>query len=267
MRTILVSILCLSVISAFAAEQKNKNKGGQKGGGGPAGHQQTHVSGAKVHKGNVNLQPQHNLSPMQKNTNLTNKHITNKNISKTNVTNKTVNKTFNKTVNKNITHFNLGNKPHPNIPAAKFQAGVHIHNSHMWVGPRYVVFRNYVPIWHDQVWWVGHHSNFVFVFGAPYYWDAGYWYPAWGYYPGATYYYEGPIYASSPTVTPEDMVANVQSALQQQTNAEGQPYYQGEIDGVLGPQTRAAIASYQQDHGLYTTSAIDEPTLDSLGLS
>jgi len=262
MRTILVSILCLSVVSAFAEQQKNKNKGGQQHGG-PSGHQQAqHVSGAKVHKGNVNLNPslhtQHNL-----NANVTNKHITNKNISNTKVTNKTVNKT----VNKNITHFNLGNKPHPNIPAAKFQAGVHIQNSHMWVGPRYTVFRNYVPVWHDQVWWVGHHSNFVFVFGAPYYWDAGYWYPAWGYYPGAVYYYEGPIYASSPTVTPENMVANVQSALQQQTNADGQPYYQGEIDGVLGPQTRAAIASYQQDHGLYTTSAVDEPTLDSLGLS
>ena len=28
---------------------------------------------------------------------------------------------------------------------------------------------------------------------------------------------------------------------------------------------RAALADYQRDHGLYTTSAIDEPTLASLG--
>jgi peptidoglycan hydrolase-like protein with peptidoglycan-binding domain len=57
------------------------------------------------------------------------------------------------------------------------------------------------------------------------------------------------------------VIANVQGALQQQG------YYQGEVDGLLGPQTRAALANYQRNHGLYMTSAIDRPTLESLGIS
>jgi peptidoglycan hydrolase-like protein with peptidoglycan-binding domain len=53
----------------------------------------------------------------------------------------------------------------------------------------------------------------------------------------------------------------VQAALQQQG------YYRSEVDGLLGPLTRAAIADYQRDHGLYLTSAIDRPTLESLGIA
>ena len=42
---------------------------------------------------------------------------------------------------------------------------------------------------------------------------------------------------------------------------------EGEVDGVLGPITRAALGHYQRDNSLYTTEAIDEPTLRSLGMS
>ena len=34
-----------------------------------------------------------------------------------------------------------------------------------------------------------------------------------------------------------------------------------EVDGLLGPLTRDATADYQRDHGLYETTAIDQPTL------
>jgi len=44
-------------------------------------------------------------------------------------------------------------------------------------------------------------------------------------------------------------------------------YYKGEVDGLLGPMTREALTAYQADQGLATTAAIDEPTLDSLGMS
>jgi len=44
-------------------------------------------------------------------------------------------------------------------------------------------------------------------------------------------------------------------------------YYRGEVDGLLGPLTREALTAYQADQGLATTAAIDEPTLDSLGLA
>jgi Putative peptidoglycan-binding domain-containing protein len=97
-------------------------------------------------------------------------------------------------------------------------------------------------------------NNITFVFGAPYYWNAGYWFPAWGYNPNAYYAWDGPIYAHN-RLPPDQVIANVQSALQQQG------YYRGEVDGLIGPLTRGAIADYQRDHGLYTTSTIDQPTL------
>jgi peptidoglycan hydrolase-like protein with peptidoglycan-binding domain len=43
-------------------------------------------------------------------------------------------------------------------------------------------------------------------------------------------------------------------------------YYKGEVDGLLGPLTREALTGYQADNGLYSTAAIDEPTLASLGM-
>jgi hypothetical protein len=98
------------------------------------------------------------------------------------------------------------------------------------------------------------------VFGGPYYWNSGYWFPAWGYDPGAYYAYDGPIYAYN-NLPPDQVIANVQAALQQQG------YYHGEVDGLLGPLTRDAIANYQRDHGLYMTSTIDQPTLESLGMA
>jgi hypothetical protein len=41
-------------------------------------------------------------------------------------------------------------------------------------------------------------------------------------------------------------------------------YYQGPIDGVVGPGTRAAIASYQRDNELPPTGVIDSNLLNSL---
>jgi N-acetylmuramoyl-L-alanine amidase len=52
--------------------------------------------------------------------------------------------------------------------------------------------------------------------------------------------------------------------VQEQLAAAG--YYDGPIDGLLGPMTREAIAAYQADNGLAITSAIDEPTLATMGL-
>jgi hypothetical protein len=158
-------------------------------------------------------------------------------------------------------HFDLASKPNPKIPAVTFKEGVRIQGSQNWKGASYAAFRAYHPEWHDRDWWRDHHTRIVFVFGGWYFWNAGYWYPAWGYDPYAYYAYDGPIYAGSVEMDPGQVVANVQAALQ------AQGYYQGEIDGILGPLTRAAVARWQQDNGLYVTSAIDEPTLESLGLA
>jgi peptidoglycan hydrolase-like protein with peptidoglycan-binding domain len=98
------------------------------------------------------------------------------------------------------------------------------------------------------------------VLGGWYYWHANYWYPAWGYRPEDAYVYDGPIYAFN-NLEPDQVVANVQGTLQQLG------YYGGPITGVLDQDTRDAIANYQRDHGLYITSAIDEPTLAFLGMA
>ena len=160
-------------------------------------------------------------------------------------------------------HFNLPSKSKPATsvaPAVTFQQNRRIQGSDSWTGSNYQAFRNYRSEWHDRDWWRHNHSRIVFVFGGPYYWNSGYWYPAWGYDSNAYYAYDGPIYGYN-NLPPDQVIANVQSALQQQG------YYHGEVDGLLGPQTRAAIADYQRDRGLYITSAIDQPTLESLGMA
>jgi len=158
-------------------------------------------------------------------------------------------------------HFNLATKPNPAIASARFRANNQIQGSRNWQGQHYQAFRAYRSQWHDRGWWGSHYNRIILIGGGYYYWDGGYWYPAWGYNPGYSYYpYDGPIYAYN-DLPPDQVVANVQTALQEQG------YYHGEVDGLLGPLTRAAIADYQRDHGLYITSAVDEPTLASLGMA
>ena len=127
-------------------------------------------------------------------------------------------------------------------------------------GQQYAAFRNYHAQWHDRGWWRSHYDRIVFVNGGWYYWDAGYWFPAWGYDSYAYYPYDGPIYAYN-GLAPDQVIADVQAQLQR----DG--YYDGPIDGILGPMTRDAIAAFQANNGLEVTSTIDEPTLSTLGFS
>ena len=50
--------------------------------------------------------------------------------------------------------------------------------------------------------------------------------------------------------------------IQQKLQAES--LYQGKVDGMLGPQTRRALADYQKQNGLRVTANIDRQTRDSL---
>jgi len=126
-------------------------------------------------------------------------------------------------------------------------------------GQRYWAFRSYNRQWHDRSWWRSHYTRIIFVNSGWWYWNAGYWFPAWGYAPYVSYVYDGPIYAYN-GLSPDQVTVNVQ----EQLAAAG--YYDGPIDGILGPMTREAIAAYQADNGLAITSAIDEPTLATMGL-
>ncbi len=160
-----------------------------------------------------------------------------------------------------IKQMEIKTAPKPNIASETFVEGKHIKGSEKWEGKQYAAFKMYKAEKHEHNWWKHHHTTIILIGGGYYYWNAGYWCPAWGYDDAYSYYpYDGPIYTASAEIPPDQVIANVQTSLQ------AQGYYHGEVDGLLGPLTRAAIAGYQQDHGLYVTSAIDEPTLAALGM-
>jgi len=126
--------------------------------------------------------------------------------------------------------------------------------------------RNHENHWRDRHhhghdWWRNHCDAIVLVNWGYWGWYDGWWYPAWGYDPYYSYYdYNGPIYGYD-GLQPEEVIANVQAALQQLG------YYANAVDGVLGSATEAAIANYQRDYGLPVTGAIDPATVRSLGLT
>lgn len=121
-------------------------------------------------------------------------------------------------------------------------------------------FRRHWHEWHDRNWWHDHCETIVFVTTGYYFLDGSYWYPAYGYDPLQNYYdYDGPVYTYS-NLLPDEVIANVQTALQDAG------YYYGQITGSLSVDTRAAIANFQRDYGLQITGAIDEATVEALGL-
>lgn len=140
--------------------------------------------------------------------------------------------------------------------------------------------------WHDCNWWRNHYTV-VFISTGWYFWDAGWWYPAWGYDPYYEYGYDAPLYSAydgSPVqnydnsdvaaATPEPNeygnsgggdYASREVVMRVQTELKRSGYYYGDIDGDLGPVTRAAIANYQRDHHLAVNASIDAATLRQIG--
>ncbi len=134
--------------------------------------------------------------------------------------------------------------------------GIRSNNNNSWEEARRRNHRSH----HHRDWWRSRYTRFA-LFGTGYYfWDNGYWFPAYGYDSAYnTYAYDEPIYGYN-DLEPGQVIASVQTELQRLG------YYRYAVDGQMGPATRAAIANYQRDTGLSITSAIDEPTLQSLGL-
>jgi Putative peptidoglycan binding domain len=142
--------------------------------------------------------------------------------------------------------------------------------------------------WHRD--WDRHRAHFdhnrVFVFINGFWWGL---YP-WDYYPGYAYgypyddynsypdaYYNGYPYSYYDSAYPSDYndqpnyagsqqsVANATvSAVQSELAKIG--YYNGAIDGLLGDETEAALARYQQDQDLSVTGTVNAATLQSLGI-
>lgn len=111
-------------------------------------------------------------------------------------------------------------------------------------------------------------SGFSLTFGTGYA-GRGYYYGP----PNSAYYYERPEvrYYATREAAPREYFRNesyqggqVNSSVQRELSRRG--YYRGYVDGQIGPQSRRAIATYQQDHGLRPTGYIDSSLLNSLGI-
>ena len=195
---------------------------------------------------------------LQRNTDITN----NVNVNRNNVN---VNKvTVNRESVARIQAQNVNFRAVPNtaINSVRYNPAYRIAAANNWVGPRYDVFRTYQPVWHDRNYYTSTYARVSLIAGGWYYFNNGYWAPAWGYDESASYYpYDGPIYAGPSGRPADQVVADVQGVLKEQG------YYKGEIDGLVGPQTREALTAYQEAAGLPPTASIDEPTLESLGLA
>jgi hypothetical protein len=106
---------------------------------------------------------------------------------------------------------------------------------------------------------------FAFGVGLPLAYSAGYYAAAPGYAAYQQPVYQGQIVAETAPgrIAPSTGGAaarSVQAALQ------NRGYYNGQIDGVFGPDSQAAIARFQQANGLAVTGLINSPTLKALNL-
>jgi putative peptidoglycan binding protein len=275
MKRLLTLTCCVGLASLVGAAKQDNDQNLQKkkgGGNGPVQQQVVTPQSGKKFKttgtGIQNFQQPGTVGHLNQGSNKFHKLQGQGNLS-SNASTTSFNKTKNLTVNKNFKfqkqHFNLQTNNKQIVinkyKTVNFNGNYKIAGAYKWKGPKYSVFVNYHPLWQSQWWWSHHYNHIVFIYGGWYYWNSNYWYPAWGYAPDSIYVYDGPIYASSPSEDPGQVVANVQSALQQQG------YYQGDIDGILGPETRAALAEYQTAQGIEPTGAVDEPTLETLGMA
>jgi hypothetical protein len=102
-------------------------------------------------------------------------------------------------------------------------------------------------------------------FGYPYYSSYSYWpYAYHGSYPYSYYedypytysYYNEPAYGYDAS-----LVAQVQERL------ADLGYYDGVIDGIMGPQTRAAISAYENTHNIVVDRTISSRLVARMGLS
>jgi hypothetical protein len=159
--------------------------------------------------------------------------------------------------------------------------------------------RNHAFAQHDGNWhhdWDKRHAHFdhnrVFVFVNGFWWGL---YP-WDYYPyyasgdypydyngsypydnsGYPYDYYGGYYPyddyqdnndNDSTGAASDQYATNPTVSAVQSELAKLGYYNGAVDGVVGDQTQAALARYQQDSDLSVTGTLNAPTLQSLGLT
>jgi hypothetical protein len=99
------------------------------------------------------------------------------------------------------------------------------------------------------------------------YWDAG---PYWGGYGGGywggygdPYSYDYPYYG----YYNYEVAPSVRTIVAVQKELAKLGYYHGQIDGIVGPETRKAISWFQSFDKLFVSGRIDDPTLKALQIS
>jgi len=151
------------------------------------------------------------------------------------------------------------------------------------------VFAQHSANWHrnwnhnTDHWWNGHRCHWfngswvVFDVGFWPWWGWPYWDPYYYYGYGYGYgyndypygygydqnYYYGEQYYDENGYADQGGYSTI-AAVQQRLSHDG--YYRGQIDGVFGSQTRAALAEFQSNHGLQVTGTLTNDTLAALGL-
>jgi len=131
---------------------------------------------------------------------------------------------------------------------------------HVWHGHRCHFFNGSWVIFDVGFWpWWG------WPYWDPYYYYGyGYGYGSYGYpYGYDSNYYYGEQYDDQNGYADQSSNSTV-AAVQERLAREG--YYRGQIDGIVGPETRRAIARYQSNHGLRVNGNLTPDTLGALGL-
>ena len=120
-----------------------------------------------------------------------------------------------------------------------------------------------------------YYSGSRYYYGGPgYYYGAGSSYPYYGYYsswPYASYgnypysYYVG--YSNAYSYYQPGYGYDTATVAAVQRRLGGLGYYHGMVDGVMGPQTRGAIAAFESRHGMSVDGMITTRLLDRIGLA
>ncbi len=67
-----------------------------------------------------------------------------------------------------------------------------------------------------------------------------------------------------PSASSAEHQVSAEQVKQAQNELKRQGLYKGTIDGIIGPQTKSAIAEFQKKQGLQQTSSLDQQTMERL---
>jgi hypothetical protein len=158
--------------------------------------------------------------------------------------------------------------------SANWHPGWDRHRDHWWnghccrfVNGSWVIFDfGFYPWWpYSYPYGYGYPYSYPYDYYSSYYsYDSSYGYDPGGYDRGAYDQNDADYHGRGAYNSPDQYTDRTVVAVQTQLTKEG--YYRGEIDGILGPETRRAIVSFQSDHGLRVTGNLSQETLSTLGL-